>query len=147
MYVVSLNTDTRIHTEEQFQPFCRDTVIHPTFTSVTTTNCTGGPTQIKVDSFLTTPNLTLAQASATQVNTFPGDSFMVFRNTFVHIEGMVPYVLYEEYSHGFFSNQNSGHLLVSVKNKRYALRLNHPNIRFKDYPGLPGIEDIIKIDP
>ncbi|HEX6333990.1 MAG TPA: hypothetical protein VFZ78_07170 [Flavisolibacter sp.] len=137
---VALHPGTRIHATIQYQPICRDTTFNPNGIYVDTHSCPGGPNQIRVDTFIATPNLMYSELSSTTVNTFPGDSFMVFKRTFVW--GSMPIGLYfynTELFHGFFMNATAGYLLFMVNGKRFAALLSRP--------ALPFIVGITRVDP
>lgn len=139
-YVVALHAKAKIHATQQSIWICRDTSGPVGMQYVLTHNCTGSPNQVRVDTFMATPNLDSVYLYSTAISS-AADSVVVYKKTFLWYMPFSPFYNGEEIYYGFFLNTQSGFLLFSVDGKRYALKLKN-NTGY-----MPGIEKLIKVDP
>lgn len=130
-YAMPLNNDTHIHAVSNTQPVCRDSVMLGAYLVPKIYDCTGGPKQLRIDTFTVTPNISNDLLQASTMRQMPGDSFLVYESSQLYPLPS-PYAQLQSMAHGFFRDSMSGNLLVSVKGKRIALamRLQIPYLHF-----------------
>ena len=121
-FVHPLHSNVKVHVIQSTQPICRDSFFYNNaYWIYKLHSCTGGSSQIRIDTFLATPNLSRDALAGTQINQLPGDTFLVHKSwSSTRYDPLAPS---EYYSYGFFTNSNSGYMLFSVNSKRYALLL------------------------
>lgn len=127
-----LHAGTIIHSLNGTQPICKDSTLTGPYPGNATYNCSGGPKQIRIDSFIYTPGFPKTEIPGAIISNLSAGNILIYELHGRYMPG--PGQMNISYGNFFDPPARTGWMLISVKGKRYGLLIKNagPDLYFQE---------------